>query len=385
MKLKIVLLTQYPYDLNNVRGGVESSMVGLVEELKKFDTLELHIITSTKQINKNETIIRDGIIFHYISSPKLPQLITSLTFDQQRIKRKIREINPDLLHAHMTAPLYGYTALKSGYPAIVTVHGIVKEEAKSWQGLMGFIKRKIFIPMERYVLEHAKLLTVVSPYVEQKIKKWCKGNIFVIPNGVQEEFFEIEDKEVENRLLFVGGIEPRKSMLNLLKAVNIVKNEIPSVKLHIVGGIRKKKYFYSLIEYIEKNNLSKYVIFRGALSKEGLKKEFSECSVFVFPSKEESQGIVLLEAMAAGKPVVATNVGGIPYIVENGVTGSLVEHGDVEGLAREISNLLANKDLRKKYAGNGINKAKLYSHKIIAQKYYELYFSGGIYEDKILP
>ena len=371
--MKIAILSQYPLDLSNSRGGVESSMIGLIEELKNFDDMDLHIITSTTQVNENKTIVRDGFTLHYISSPKLPQLITSLTFDQCRIKRKIHEIKPDLVHAHMTAPLYGYPALKSGCQTIITVHGIMREESKTWKGVLGFIKRIMFLPMENYVFKNAKILTVVSPYVKKKIRKWCNGNIHVIPNGVRGDFFEIKNNEIENRLLFVGGIEPRKGLLNLLKAINMVKNEISSVKLHIVGRVRKKMYFNSLIDYVEKNNLSRYVIFKGGLTEDELKKEFSECSVFTFPSQEESQGIVLLEAMAAGKPVIATNIGGIPYIVDNGKTGLLIEYGDVEGLARGIIKLLKNKELREEYGKNGREKAKLFSNIEIAKKYYALY------------
>lgn len=371
--MKIAILSQYPLDLSNTKGGVESSTVGLIRELKKFNDLDLHMITSTKQIDKDNTIVKDGVNFHYISSAKLPQLITSLTFDQCRIKRKIHEIKPDLVHAHMTAPLYGYPALKSGCQTIITVHGIMHEESKTWQGVLGFIKRIMFLPMENYVFKNAKILTVVSPYVKKKIRKWCNGNLHIIPNGVRGDFFEIKNNEIENRLLVVGGIEPRKGLLNLLKAINLVKNEIPALKLHLVGSVRKKMYFNSLIDYVEKNNLSRYVIFKGGLTEDELKKEFSECSVFTFPSQEESQGIVLLEAMAAGKSVVATNIGGIPYIVDNGKTGLLIEYGNIEGLAREIIKLLKNKELREEYGKNGREKAKLFSNVEIAKKYYELY------------
>lgn len=371
--LKIAILSQYPLDLSSIRGGVESSTVGSIKELKNFYDLDLHVITSTKQLNENKTIVREGVTLHYVSSPKLPQLITSITFDQWRIKRKIREIKPDLIHAHMTVPLYGYPALKSGYPSIITVHGIVSEESKTWEGVGGFIKRIVFLPMETYVLKNAKVLTVVSPYVKKRIRKRCSGKIYVIPNGVQEDFFEIKNNEIENRLLVIGGIEPRKGLLNLLKAINIVKNEISSVKLHIVGRVRKRRYFNSLIEYIEKNNLSRYVIFKGSLTEDELMREIGECAVFTFPSQEESQGIVLLEAMAARKPVIATNIEGIPYVVDDGKTGLLIEYGDVAGLARGIIKLLKNTGIREECGVNGREKAQLFSNVGIAKKYYELY------------
>ena len=375
--LRIAILTQYPLNLDAIQGGVESSMVGLIRELKNFDDLDLHIITSTKQVNKDKTVSEDTTTFHYIPSPKLPRLITSLTFDQYRVKRKIYEINPDLVHAHMTAPLYGYPALKTGYPTIVTVHGIVGEESKTWRGLSGFIKRTLFVPMENHVLRTAKILTTVSPYVMQKIRRKCGGEIYVIPNGISDGVFKIENNEVSNRLLWVGGIEPRKGLLNLLKAINIIRKEIPSAKLHIIGKVRKRKYFDSLTDYVNENGLKNQVIFKGALSNDELNKEYGECSVFVFPSEEESQGIVLLEAMAAGKPVVATNVGGIPHVLEDNVTGLLVEYGDMKGLANRMAKLLKDEQLRRMYGDNGKERAKLFSNKELSKKYYDLYKECG--------
>jgi glycosyltransferase involved in cell wall biosynthesis len=375
--LKIAILTQYPLDSENIRGGVESSMIGLIKELKKFDDLQLHVVTSTKFINTDKVVYDGNLTIHYLSSPKFPQLFTSLTFDQYKLKRKIWEINPDLVNAHMTAPIYGFPALKTKYPVILTVHGVVSEEANTWGGLLGLVKRKIFVPMENYTLNKAKSIVTVSPYVAKKIKNKCNGNIHIIPNGINSERFKIENNAVDNRLLVVGGIEPRKGLINLLTAITIVKKENPFVKLHIVGKVRDKQYFNSLINYVKQNSLQNQVIFKGPLSDEELNAEYSECSIFVFPSREESQGIVLLEAMATGKAVVATNIGGIPYVVENYVTGRLVEYGDIQELAKAINTLIGDKNLRQMFGTNGQKRAKLFLNEEISTNYYKLYKDVG--------
>ncbi len=371
--MKITILTQYPLDLKKLRGGVESSMVGLIEELKKLEDLQIHVITSTKLVDRDKVVHDKKITIHYLSSPRLPQLITSITFDQYKIKRKIREIKPDLINAHMTAPLYGFPALKTQYPVIVTVHGIVKEEANTWNGLLGLVKRKLFVSMENYTLKNSKFIIAVTPYVETKIRERYKEKSYIIPNGINCDKFEIENNLVDNRLLTVGGIEPRKGLLNLLKAITIIKKENPFVRLHIVGKVRNQQYFNSLTKYIEQNNLQDQVVFKGSLSNKELKKEYSECAVFVFPSKEESQGMVLLEAMAAGKAVVATNIGGIPYVVENNTTGILLEYGDINGLAKTITKLLNDRNLQQRLGNNGREKAKLFLNEEVSKKYYELY------------
>ncbi len=356
-----------------IKGGGESLTISLINELKKYSDIELHVIT-TEIMWKDITKIEDNITIHYLASPPLPRFITIGTIDQYKTIKKIKELKPNIVHAHMTAGP-GYYVLKSGFPNIITVLGIAKEEyhSKIRPGLLDEVRRRIILPMEQYVFDHATILTVISPYVKKKIESFCKGEIYIIPCGIREEFFEIENNEVENRLLFVGGIEPRKGLLNLLKAVKIIKKEIPDVRLHIVGSVRKQGYFNSLTDYVKQNNLNENIIFKGELTNEEIKKEFSECSLFVFPSKEESFGIVLAEAEACGKPVVASDIGGIPYVVDDNKTGFLVEYGNFENFAEKVLILLKDKNLRINMGKAGKEKAKQFSNKDIAEKYYKLY------------
>ncbi len=370
--MRIVILGQYPLNHEKIRGGVETSVIGLVNELKKYPDVEVHVIT-IEIMWKDITKIENGITIHYLASPPLPRFVTINTIDRYKTIKKIKELNPDVVHGHMSS--YGYYALKSGFPNIITIHGIAKEEydPKIRPGLLDMIRRISILPLEDYVFKHARVLTVVSPYVKKKIEPFCNGEIHVIPNGVRDDFFNLENNEVDNHLLFVGGIEPRKGLLNLLKAVKIIKKEISNVKLHVVGNVRKQGYFKSLINYVKQNNLNENIIFKGELSEKEVKEEFSECSVFVFPSKEESFGIVLAEAEACGKPVVASNIGGIPYVVDNNKTGFLVEYGDVDTFAEKVLALLKDKNLRINIGIAGKEKARQFSDKDIAEKYYKLY------------
>jgi glycosyltransferase involved in cell wall biosynthesis len=370
--MRIAMLGQYPSKKEIVRGGVETCIIGLVNELKKYSDLELHIVTTDVK-TKNITTIEGNLAIYYLSSPSLPRFVTATTIDKYKIIKQIKKLQPDIVHAHMTGQ--GYYALRSGFPTVITVHGIAKEEydPKIQPGLLGMLRRRAVLPMEHYVFEHAKILAVVSPYVKAKIEPFCKGEIHVIPNGVRDEFFEIENEEIENRLLFVGGIEPRKGLLNMLKVIEMVKRDIHDVRLHIVGRVRKHQYFTTLEDYVKQNNLEGNIIFKGELTDVELKKEYSECSLFVFPSKEESFGIVLAEAAASGKPVVASNIGGIPYVVDNNETGFLVKYGDVKTFAEKISILLTDKNLRRQMGNAGKEKAKQFSNKKLAERYYTLY------------
>lgn len=371
--MKVVMLGQYPIDKSYISGGVETAVMGMAIELAKIPHIDLHIVSCTPLINKDLIVNEMGYTVHYLSSPKLPRILTTLSIDSIKVIRKIKQLNPDIIHAHMTAPLYGYPALKCEYPTIVTVHGIVEEESRHWHGIHGNLYSIIYNPMERYVFKNAKNITVVSNYVRNKIESKCKGKITVIPNGINPDFFSIENNEIEYRLLCVGGIEPRKDLLSLLKAIELVRKHIPHVKLHIVGRVRKKMYYDSLIKYIKENDLSENIIFKHEINNESLRKEFSECSIFVFPSLEESFGIVLAEAGASGKPVVASNIGGIPDVVDDNKTGFLIKDNNDEDFAEKILILLNDKDLRHRMGTAGKEKASEFLNERIAEMFNDLY------------
>ncbi|CEG12661.1 putative Glycosyl transferase, group 1 family protein [groundwater metagenome] len=387
--MKVLILGLYPFIEGNIMNGVEAHITGIVNELKKYKDINLYVLSPQSETGKRLkeitkifklkeiTKVTDNVTVTYLSL--VGDFFTMTTIDRYKIIRKIKELKPDIIHAHST---FGYYALKSGFPSITTIHGVnfVEGDPKMAK-LDHLIERKIIYPirfktilsLDNYIFKNAKVLTVVSPYVKKEIEKYCKGEIYVIPNRISDEYFNVENREVENRLLFVGGISPRKDILTLLKAVKIVKNEIPNINLHIVGHINSEVYYSSLIDYVRKNNLEKNVIFKIGLNNEEAKNEFSECLVFVFPSIAESFGIVLAEAGACGKPVVASNVGGIPYVVEDNKNGFLVECENAEKFAEKILLLLNDKNLRMKMGNAWQEKAKEFSNKEIVKKYYELY------------
>jgi glycosyltransferase involved in cell wall biosynthesis len=128
-----------------------------------------------------------------------------------------------------------------------------------------------------------------------------------------------------------------------------------------------------LKELVKELNIEENVNFLGYIS--GIKKYsyYKSADVCVFPSIYEAFGIVLLEAMACGKPVVASNVGGIPFVVEEGKTGLLFESGNVEDLADKIVTILKDEELREKMGEAGRERAKEFTWDKIAERTVEVY------------
>ncbi len=149
---------------------------------------------------------------------------------------------------------------------------------------------------------------------------------------------------------------------------------IPEVELRIIGFPADLSYERRIKKMVLNGNILQNVKLLGAISKKDLLREYAECSVLVLPSYEESAGVVIAEAMAAGKPVIATNRGGMPDLVENGYTGILVEYGDVEALAAAIVRLLRDPVLSERLGRCAREKSRArFSIKNVAEKTYQVY------------
>jgi len=208
-----------------------------------------------------------------------------------------------------------------------------------------------------------------------KLFKIPKEKIKIIPEGVDLEKFnrsvdasDIDEKlGNERKILFVGNLHPNKGVHFLIKSFALVKSKIDDVNLVIVGDGPLKNY---LINLTKRLNLEKDVIFTGFVSDEELPKYYASCDIFASASVLEGFGLIFLEAMAFGKPIVAFNLASIPEVVGN--AGILVNEINHEKFANVIIELLQNKELHKEKSEIALNRAKLFSWEKIAEQFIKI-------------
>ena len=222
---------------------------------------------------------------------------------------------------------------------------------------------------------HGKI--AVSKAAMEFASKYVRGYYNIIPNGVDIKHFSPDVSPIEEfcdgklNILFVGRLEKQKGLYYLIKAYRWVKKEIPNSRLIIVGpGVRlRRKYEKKVI----RDKLGD-VIFVGGKSQEELPKYYKTADIFCAPATDlESFGIVLLEAMAVGKPIVATNIEGYNSLVTHGVNGLLVPPRDSEALGRALISLLTDESLRREMGARGRVKALEYSWERVAQNVLNYY------------
>ena len=124
--MKIAIVGKYPLDTNKISGGVANVNYNLVEGLRKLNNLEIHVITCGSEVKKAQTVFNESIKIHYLPGQKRFGSITLDVLDRYWIRRKIKEIKPDIIHSHDQGK-YTYTALRTNYPTVVTISTIALE------------------------------------------------------------------------------------------------------------------------------------------------------------------------------------------------------------------------------------------------------------------
>lgn len=205
---------------------------------------------------------------------------------------------------------------------------------------------------EKRIYQKAEKILTISQHTKKCIQeqygipdeKFC-----IIPFPIDTDKFKpIIDGQItkQNFILMVGRLtDPRKNIKLLLKSFVKIKQSFPDLRLILIG---KKPKNNNLEKFCNSLGIGDSVDFPGQVSEDELIKYYNQVQLFVLPSLQEGLGIVVLESMACGTPVVSTKCGGPEEIIIHGENGYLVENNDVEALADSVCKLLADNELRMK-------------------------------------
>ncbi|MEZ4521108.1 MAG: glycosyltransferase family 4 protein [Thermomicrobiales bacterium] len=219
----------------------------------------------------------------------------------------------------------------------------------------------------------------VSQVAKESVDSHFPGDYEIVPNGIDLDRFRPDVAPIykyldgKKNILFVGRYdEPRKGFVHLLRAFPIVKTQFPDARLIVVGRGDIQK----AIAQVDSMGLSN-VEFVGAVRSADLPRYYATCDVYCAPSTgRESFGIVLLEALATGAPVVASNIPGYAGVVTHGETAVLTKVADPQGLALSIVRVLADEGLRESLQENGLRHVKRFGWNVVARQLLDVYDRG---------
>jgi len=367
--MKIALVS--PYDFA-YPGGVTNHISSLERQFTRMDH-EVKVIAPASQavstfgdrfipIGKPRPIPMSGSICRITISLRLASTI----------KAVLSEEKFDIVHLHEPfMPMLCSAVLRfSNVPNIGTFH------ACDGRPGYNFGRPVTTIMLNRRMHKLDGKIAVSKPAMEFAVKH-VPGYYNIIPNGIDLDHFSPDVAPIEEfcdgkqNILFVGRLESRKGVNYLIKAYQRVKQEIPNSRLIVVGpGTRPRKKYE---KWTMRHGL-KDVVFVGYASYAELPRYYKTADVFCAPAtSRESFGIVLLEAMAVGKPIVATNIGGYASVVTHGEEGLLVPPKDSRGLAQALISVMSDDTLRQQMGARGRHKAGEYSWERVAQRVFDYY------------
>lgn len=258
----------------------------------------------------------------------------------KRVKALIKEINPDILHAHYASSYGLLGSIANKHPYIISVWG---------SDIYDFpIKSPIHKFIIKYNLKKADYILSTSNVMKIETQKYTDKNIEITPFGVDINKFIPNKTEKEEIIIgTIKTLEEKYGVQYLIKAFKEVKDRNKELKLKLRIGGRGSQEDY-LKELVKEFSMEEDVTFLGFVKPQDVIKEFQNFDLAVFPSTldSESFGVAAVEAEACGTPVVVTNVGGLMESTKPNVTSLVAKKESIEDLAEKIEILIKNKELR---------------------------------------
>ena len=367
--MKIALVS--PYDFA-YPGGVTNHIAALEQHFTRMGHEVKVIAPASKAVSVfGDRFIPIGKPRPVPTSGSVARITLSLRL-ASTIKTVLEKENFDIVHLHEPfMPMLCSAVLRfSKGPNIGTFHA--SDGSPGYN--LGWPVGRIMLSRRMHKLDGK--IAVSKPAMEFA-SKYIPGYYNIIPNGVDIGHFSPDISPIEEfcdgkrNILFVGRFERRKGLNYLLRAYQQVKREIPDSRLIAVGpGTRLRKKYE---KWIKRNGL-KDVVFVGFAPNTELPRYYKTADVFCAPAtSRESFGIVLLEAMAVGKPIVATSVEGYASVVTDGEDGLLVPPKNSRELARALLSVMSDEVLSQQMGTKGRLKAQGYSWEQVAQRVFDYY------------
>jgi phosphatidylinositol alpha-mannosyltransferase len=364
--MRIALVS--PYDFT-YPGGANEHIAHLAAEYRELghDVRILAPAARGRRPPADPDFYRVGTPVPIHGNGSVARITLSLTLSH-RVKEILARERFDVVHLH--EPLMPALPLTVLYHSDARNVGTFHAFAESNLGY--FYARPLLQPL----VEKLDARIAVSPAAAEFVGRYFGGEYEIIPNGIELSRYGADVaplpqyRDGRPTILFVGRFnEPRKGFRYLLRAFPLVREQFPDARLLVVGRGDTRRYQ----DFLESRDV-RGVEFAGYIDNDELPRYYKSCDLFCAPStKGESFGLILLEAMASGRPVVASRIPGYAGVVEHGRDGWLVTPQDPTALALALVRLLADRELRNKIAAAGQRTARRYAWPEIARRVLAVY------------
>ncbi|MHA6616951.1 glycosyltransferase family 4 protein [Pseudonocardia sp. DLS-67] len=344
--MRLVLVTAFPADPGTPRGGVEGVSVVLGGALRHHRDLDLHIVT-TGNVDAVQVDHWGAARIHRLPWTASRMLSGALGRDARRLREYVSGLRPDVVHAHDT---YGIMMQSIDTPRVLTIHGFI--HADTWVSGASLARTRAFVwrQIEMRAWASYPHIISISPYVRERLTGIATGAVHNIDNPIADAFFDVRRRDGAAQVFCAATISPRKNTLAVVDGFARAKAQGLCATLRLAGPQPVPAYTEAVRQRIRQHGLDDAVVLLGQLSTDAMLSELAGASVSVLMSVEENAPLAVQEAMAAGVPVIASSRCGMPYQIDDGESGFLVEPDRVDDLAARLLQIIGDGDLRERLA-----------------------------------
>lgn len=370
----LILVPGLPLDLSKIKGGVHSAVSNLLKgfAFHDIDVRVLSLGTSTK--NDLCITVTERIEICYAHEGPFPyHSMNYLLNSPRKVLKHIKEFQPDVVHfqegnSFMLTRIKGLARRKF----LQTIHGMsffeARRKKKLKDKLTWYFNGALQMSMMPKNIIHLSNFSVDLHHKQKAL------NGTIIPNAIVPAYFDVPLKSnTSNDLLYIGLIDNNKNLIFLLTAMAKLVAKKKVFTLNILGDFQLDSYRKLITDFVRENDLTAHVHFQGWVTQLVVLKFLAQSDILVVSSKHESLPMVIAEAMAAGKVVAASAVGGIPEMIDDNKNGFLFDLDKPEQLVSILENLHNNNDRIREMSLKAREAAQRYDCRNVAAKTIEFY------------
>jgi glycosyltransferase involved in cell wall biosynthesis len=362
----------------------------LLDGLALLPEWEVHVISCTQRVMSSPGKLSENIWFHSLHVPKWGWLRTGYRGCIRGVRKKLKEIQPDIVHGQGTERDCAMSAVLSGYPNVLTIHGNMRVHASRGE-TRGRPYYKLAAFLEGYCLKRTCGVVAISRYTQDLVKDFTPRT-WLLPNAVDPSFLALGQQRLSDSGLRPSSFDPRPSSFDSRRKASIIlvvanvderKNQNAfiraldplakrmSFEVRFFGGCGASDYAREFRELIDSRPWCHY---GGMIGREKLRSQFEQADMLALPTHEDNCPMVVLEAQAAGVPVMASKVGGVPDLIDGITTGLFCDPWDPRTFVEGVERLLNDRDFASKIARHAHDDAaKRFHPQVIAKRHIEIY------------
>lgn len=347
-----------------------SAPEALLQGFALLPDIEVHVISCLQQKMPSPEKLAPNIFYHGLHVPKQGWLRTGYQGCMRAVRRKLREIKPDIVHGQGTERDCAMGAVFSGFPNVLTLHGNMQVMAvmqKSPPLSFYWLAARL----EMLALRRTAGVVCITDYTRGLIGNQT-AQTWTVPNAVDQSFFNIANTPATvPKILYVGTICARKNQNGFIRAMDALPGMAAQQLLFLGSFSSSDPYAVEFQNLVQERPWCSH---EGFADRETLRRYFSSARLLVLASIEDNCPMVVLEAMAAGLPVIASAVGGVPELITHGTTGLLFDPTDAESMQRAMREIFGEESRATQMAFQAKAEARKRFHPFaIAERHLEIY------------